>query len=256
MALAALGLTVAVVATPKSKRTSSKTEKPDQDYNPDYPSDWEARADLIWSLAHDVAEVTGWDKLPEFLLANAYTESRGNPMACAAPCGKNSARGLFQLRPTSGFAGELAHLADEEPGLLFDPRWNIALAAWYLYRLRNYGYSGQEIDWLALRRGEALPRLVSDVDEEASVNKYEDGERSADVRERLESALYAVGLPESFMYQPAFPSSFSWPGIDVVLDAVGAPAPTAVAGARRIVTARGMGHRNLHGQRVFEVKLS
>lgn len=253
-ALAALGLTVAVVATPKKKGTSSK-KKEKETYNPDYPSNWDARADLIWELALNVVDVTGWNELPEFLLANAYTESRGNPMACAAPCGKNSARGLLQLRPTSGFAGDLAYLADEEPDLLFDPRWNVALAAWYLYRLRNYGYQGQDIDWLALRRGEALPRLVSDVEEEAKVDGYSDGERSADVRERLESAMYAVGLDESFMYRPAFPSGFSWPGIDVVLDAVGAPAPAAVAGARRIAKASRMGHRNMHGQRVFEVQL-
>ena len=156
---------------------------------------------------------------------------------------------------TSGFAGELAYLVDEDPDLLFDPRWNLALGAWYLYRLRNYAFSGQTIDWLALRRGEALPRLVKDVDEEASVSGYDDGERSADVRERLEKAVYAVGLPESFIYQQAFPSGFHWPGIDAVLDAVGASAPAPVSGRRRkLKKVRRMAHRNQFGERVFEVQ--
>jgi soluble lytic murein transglycosylase-like protein len=255
MAVGALGL--ASMASSRRKSGSKSTPSP-SNYDPDYPSDWDARADRVWDLAWDISDVTGWgDGLPLFMLATAYTESRGNPMACAAPCGSNSARGLFQVRPKSGFYGDLAYLATDDPNLLFDPAWNAAMAAWYLYRLRKYAYDGQEVDWLALRRGMALPRLVADDDEQASVKGYADGERSADTRERLESALYAVNIEESFMYEPAFPDTFSWPGIDVVLDAVDAPSPAAVAGARaaQIRQARGLGIRNRFGQRVVEAGL-
>jgi len=260
LGLALLGVAAFGIASSGSRGLGGRTKKknPPSSYDPDYPKDWEARSDLVWNLGWDIADVTGWGEgLPMFLLAVAYTESRGNPMACAAPCGSNSARGLFQVRPKSGFAGDLAPLATDDPNLLFDPRWNAALAAWYLYRLRNYAYSGQKIDWIALRRGMALPRLVSDDEEKAAVKGYANGERSEDVRDRLEQALYAVNIEESFMYEAAFPSGFSWPGIDAVLDAVGAPSPTAVSGSRvaQIRKSRDLGIRNRFGQRVMEAGL-
>jgi hypothetical protein len=258
LALLGIGLLgLASMGKSGGRRKSKSTPSPSS-YDPDYPADWDARADRVWDLAWDISDVTGWgDGLPLFMLATAYTESRGNPIACAAPCGSNSARGLFQVRPKSGFYGDYAYLATDDPNLLFDPAWNAAMAAWYLYRLRKYAYDGQVIDWLALRRGMALPRLVADDEEEASVSGYADGERSADTRERLEAALYAVGIEESFMYEPAFPDTFSWPGIDVVLDAVGAPSPGTVAGARaaQIGQVRSLGIRNRFGQRVVEADL-
>ncbi len=168
--------------------------------------------DRIRALAQEVIDVTGWYGLDDFLVAVAWRESRGNSRACPDDdCSGNRARGWFQGRPNSFLVGEYK---GANPDLLFDEKWAVALAAWYAWRIRRRAYEGQEIDWLALRRGWRLPKLVSDVDEEEEDSPY--------VRGHFEDALIAVGLDDTFMYEPAFPKGMDWPGIDVVLKAVGA----------------------------------
>lgn len=161
----------------------------------------------IRELAAPIAAAANWPDLPDFLVAVAWTESRGNPRA-GSDVG-NAARGWFGLRPDSSRHDDLGLPVSA----LKDERWAVLLAAWYAHRLQPYAFPGQKIDWLALRRGWALPKLVSDVNETAPVKNYAPGERSADVRERLSNALEAVGLPQSFMYRPAFPPGYQWPGI-------------------------------------------
>lgn len=103
------------------------------------------------------------------------------------------------------------------------------MATWYAYRLRPYATKGQVLDWLAIARGWALPRLVDDVDETETVNatkpgtkpprKYYPGERSQDVRERLEDGLIETGQDPDWMFTRV--EVGAWPGIATVLDAVG-----------------------------------
>lgn len=157
--------------------------------------------------AQPIEQLVGWPGFSDYLRAVAWTESRGDPRACAGACGPNAARGPYGLRPDSARVSEFGG-----PSLLYSWPWSTGLAAWYAARLRYYAYSGQVIDWLALRRGWALPSLVADVNETATVTGYAPGERSRDVRERFTQALDAVGIPRAFMYQRAFPSSYRWPG--------------------------------------------
>lgn len=203
---------------------------------------WSDRSapDRIREIAGPIEETTGWHGLTDFLIAVAWGESRGNQYACAGvsratlddACSGNKARGWFQNRPSSAYADEYAFLVDDDPDLIRrDARYAVAFFVWYVYRLRNYAKKGQTVDWLAIRRGGALPRLVKDVDEEAVVDrikpgtdpprKYKPGERSADVRERFEQAVAAVGLPDDFMYERAFPPGFVWPTFEQILSLAG-----------------------------------
>lgn len=235
---AVLGVGLALVASSSSSSSSGECE-PDPPFPPEPPSpppllpptppnaptsgggwlDIDAPR-RIRALARRVIEVTGWHGFDDYLVAVSWTESRGDPQA-GSSAADNAARGWFGIRPRSGLAYQLEELAESSPNLLKEERWAVALAAWYGSRLRGYAFSGQTIDWLALRRGWALPRLVADVDEVAEVKNYLPGERSADVRRRFTTAVAKVGLDESFMYEPAFPAGFHWPGLEVVLRAVG-----------------------------------
>lgn len=163
----------------------------------------------IREIAAPIERLANWPGLGDYLAAVAWTESRGNPRACHGDCKPNSARGWFQIRPKSGRTEYLGLSSNA----LLDENTSVALAAWYAHRLRPRASEGQEIDWLAIRRGWALPGLVRDVNEQ--------NDRSPKVRARLEEGLKKSGMHESFMYQPAFPPGYYWPGIDAVLAAVG-----------------------------------
>ena len=200
MILAGLGAGAAIgIVIGIASRRGGPGPEPDE---PEPAKDWQRR---IRVYAGRIEDAYGWTGFPDFLVAVARTESGGNPRAIAKSGGSNAARGWFGLRPNN-FANLVS--ADE----LFDERTSVGLAAIYAYRLHDNGYPGQVLDWLAVRRGWALPRLVSDVDETAPVSGYADGERSGDVRERMALALSRVGLPESFMFERAFPPGFAWPG--------------------------------------------
>lgn len=179
-----------------------------------WPSDWSGRAAAIRALANRVEQVTNWPGLGDYLAATAYTESRGNPVVRAGTKA-NSATGLFQCRPKTCLVHEDELEAVQPMGgeLLKDPALAVATAAWLAWRLRNFDSPGQTVDWLAIRRGWALPRLVSDVNETE--------QRSIDVRNRFSQGVARAGLPQSFMYQRAFPSGMRWPGIWTVMDAAG-----------------------------------
>ena len=178
----------------------------------------EALRELAMPLEYEL----GWWGLGDFLAAAAWTESHGNPKAGSSGM-NNKARGLLGGRPNSMFRGKYKHFAQSNPNLLKDPRWAIATTAAYLDSLRDYAFPGQTIDWLALRRGMAFPRLVSDVNEEAKVKGYPPGRRSADTRNRFQTGIEKAGLQDEFMYEAAFPPGYQWLGLGRALQLLGAP---------------------------------
>lgn len=163
----------------------------------------------IRELAYPIGLATGFEGLGDFLVAVAWTESRGDPRACRGSCGANSERGWFQLRPNSARVFDLGLGRDA----LFDEPTQVALAAWYADRLRPFAAPGQSIDHLALRRGWVYPSRVSDVAEAYP--------RSVVTRKHFAEGIAAAGLPSSFMYTPAFSPTYAWPGIDGILELVG-----------------------------------
>jgi hypothetical protein len=168
--------------------------------------DREAAKAEIWRLGSILADELGWPGLPQFMLAQAWAESRYKRTARNPEASWNAARGVFQIRPTGAMLGT-GDPIEQNPDLLYDIATSVALDAWYLHRLHKWAQTDQ-IDWLAERRGTAYPRLVKDF--------AETHQRSIDVRRRLEKALRAVGLPKWFMHNRAFPHT--WPGIDRVFE--------------------------------------
>lgn len=157
----------------------------------------------------------GWPDLPDMLVAIAWTESRGNPAAQNNPSA-NAARGWFQLRPKSARVADVGMTASD----LKNERAAVALAAWYLYRLRNYAAAGQTLDLLALRRGMAYPFLVADVGETMSTPDAGPGVRSRGARIRFAEGIEKAGLAPEFMFHSALPPG-TWPGIEPALALVG-----------------------------------
>lgn len=160
----------------------------------------------IRQIAAPIERLAHWPGLGDFLVATAWRESRGNPRA-ANPSG---AKGWFQLFAQSARVRDLGYSSAVLTG---DERMQVALAAWYAYRLRPYATPNQNIDWSAISRGWAYPSLVDDV--------HLVHERSRANLRRFLDGVTKAGLSESFMRYPAFPTGFNWPGIDAVLAAVG-----------------------------------
>ena len=159
----------------------------------------------IRQLAAPIERMANWPGLGNYLAAISYTESRGNPRA-GSDAQNNAARGWFGIRPKSGKLDKLG-LGVEA---LKDERTAVALAAWYAERCQKYAYDGQVMDWLSVRRCWGFPKDVPKVNHPGYSNQ-------------LSVGLSKVGLPSNFMYRPAFPPGFRWPGIDAVLAAVGRP---------------------------------
>lgn len=190
----------------------------DEDYEPpeDFPKSkgWAdpAAAGEIWGRARrleDAGILPGF--LAPFLLAVAWTESRGNANAQNGTSA-NAARGWFQLRPASGLPWEFSDRSKYPADLLKNKDWAVAAAAWYAVRLLPFADKDQLVDALALRRGWALPRLVSDVDEVAVVDnpKFPNpGDRSRYTRRNFAEALERTGIGEDFMYEPV-PRPTGW----------------------------------------------
>lgn len=140
----------------------------------------------------------------------AYTEARGNPSA-GSDAFSNAARGMFGLRPTTGWNesatvdgkdrqwdeedAELAFRNGEVTGAeveaLKDLTWAVALSAHNVSRLRKY-LNGESYTLEGARRGWAYPSLVPDVD---------NSERP-ELLDRWHEALAFFGYPADFGKQP------------------------------------------------------
>lgn len=156
----------------------------------------------IRAYAERVEQIADWPGLSTYLVAVAYIESRGN--SSAGGDDGNVARGWFGIRPVSSRAADLGL----NPALaLKDEAQSVALAAWYAHRMRAEANPGQRMDWLAVRRGWGRPKDVRDTD-------------NPGYWQNLAMGLKAAGVPANFMLEPAFSSSYRWPGIEAVLQAV------------------------------------
>jgi hypothetical protein len=149
----------------------------------------------------ELADRIGWPGLADFLVAVAYWESRGNSQA--GEDDGNKARGWFGMRPVSARLGDLGLEGDA----LKEESLAVALAAWYAWRLQKYAADDQLMDWLAMRRGWYLPKLVSDVNEENTA--------SAKVHAALVEAYTKVGLDPNLMHDPSL--EYQWPGVEAVI---------------------------------------
>lgn len=132
------------------------------------------------------------DGFGEYLRVVCYTEARGNPNA-GSDAYSNAARGPFGLRPQSAWdAKSYTDLSADQIKSLKSLPWAVAQAAAYANRLYSYTDPGQTMTALALRRGWAFPRLVSDMD---------NSERP-ELVDRWSAALRALDVPASFADQP------------------------------------------------------
>lgn len=137
--------------------------------------------------------------LGTFLTAVAKFESGFNPKAV----GPTQDYGLFQiLEPT----------VDLPSSTLLTIPGSVAAAAINVRNLLvNRGAPGQKVDWYAIRRGWAIPSLVSDTrltKEKSRVNK-----------KRFDKAMQDTGIPKSFGRQRVVLGD--WPGRNEVLDIMG-----------------------------------
>lgn len=209
--MAALGLgALVLLAPPRRSRAAAKPSR-----SPERPAP--SRTELgrwadddaprrIRALADPIERLADWPGLGDYLVAVAWTESRGNPDAVA---GSTGARGWFQLIPST--AAHPRVLAD--PTLLHDERWAVATAADLVYRLAvRWGLNkGFQPDWAAIRRGWRYPSLVIDADEFDPNSKR--------VGRHFVEGLVAAGLGPGFARESPIPER--WPGRDALLQAVG-----------------------------------
>lgn len=219
------GAVLAIASSGSKKRSPTSTGNGSGDggssVDPPVPGYHWVDADAprrIRMIAAPLELSTGMFGFGDFLAAIAYLESRGNSQA-GSNAG-NAARGWFGMRPESARVKD----AGLPASALKNERQAVALAFWYGWRLRPYASPGQVIDRLALRRGWGYPFLVNDVDEQKTTPQNRTpGAYSRAVRENLVHGYQAVDVDPQVMYEAAFTSGYTWPGIHNALQIVGAP---------------------------------
>lgn len=174
--------------------------------DPNAPSRIAYYADLV-------AEVTGWgNTLRRFLIPVAYWESRGNSQACHGACELGSARGWFQLRKGAKCLENSGYTPDS---MLFSEPAQVAIAACHAYQLGTAWKSpGQKVETRDVRRGWKFPSWVK--------TSYRNDPATFHNRDSYMETLQVMGDTPNFAYAPMFPPGFYWPGLDAVLEAVGA----------------------------------
>ncbi len=101
--------------------------------------------------------------LSDYLLGVAYGESRFTPTAQNGE-ERNSARGLFQMRPDTAFRKNngLEHLRNK-PEKLLDRKMAMVTAIDYIAAAgKRAQKEGVQIDWAAVRRWWVYPKLLTD----------------------------------------------------------------------------------------------
>lgn len=153
----------------------------------------------IHAIARPIELAMNWPGLGTYLAAISWIESRGNPKA-GTTAADNRARGWFGMRPASARIEELGL----PRSALQSERESVALAAWYAYRCIKYGYPGQQLTWLAVRRCWNRPQDTDNVGSDISIANLTEG-------------LDRTGVSRDFMHALAFPPGFQWLGIETAL---------------------------------------
>lgn len=128
--------------------------------------------------------------------------------------------GWYGFLPATALAVRGGVYDNSDPYLVFDPvHSTVMLLDFILRKIDNSDWRSMPEDkqnWLAVRRSMAASQYMTDWNE----NK----ERSQEVRQRLEAALKASGIPNSFMYQTIDMSHYKKIGAAGVLKALGVKA--------------------------------
>lgn len=155
--------TVILLAASKGKKRRTYAKKK-------FTGDREEIRQWVYNNAKAYSEEYGvFPGLEDFLMGVGYRESRFTPTAQNGT-ERNSARGLFQMRPDSAFRSTngLTHLR-EKPELLLEKEWAMVTAIDYIARAAERSkQEGIPIDFMAVRRWWALPKLLWDKDLESS----------------------------------------------------------------------------------------
>jgi hypothetical protein len=196
LALVPFGLIVAM-ASPKDAQASGTTGNVNWK-DADAPS-------RIRQYAAPIEAAAGWEGLGDFLVALAFTESRGNSQALGD--GGNSG-GWFQMKKGARCVDAMGLTATElsksSEGL------QVLLAACHAHRLGTaWQSSGQAVEWRDVRRGWAFPKWVKE--------SYRQSSETKNNRTRFARGIRAAGLPASFANRRTFPSGFEWPGLSELL---------------------------------------
>ena len=199
LALLPIGLLVAM-ASPKDAQASGGSDGVWKDA--DAPR-------RIREHAAPIEAASGWVGLGDFLVALAFTESRGNPRALGDG---GTSGGWFQMKSSAKCVDALGLTASElsqAPEAL-----QVVLAACHAHRLGTVWMSqGQDVEWRDIRRGWRFPRWVQAA--------YRTRSESRNTHKRFLQGIKAAGLPASFATGTAFPAGFNWPGLSGLLDLVG-----------------------------------
>lgn len=151
-----------------------------------------------------------------FLIPVSFIESRFNPDAGSSAL-NNAARGSLGLRPDSAFNFRNGLTALQgQPNLLKDPRWAVAMAADYTRRLLRFNVEPSrrdQVTWTDIRRGWALPKLA---------DPARSGSRPGNRAQFLE-AIEKTGTSPALA--DARVELGDWPGVQAVLNTLGAPSP-------------------------------
>jgi len=127
-------------------------------WNPKYANRQQEQAQ-IFQMGRRIEAMGILPGFAYFLIPCAFIESRFNP-AAQNGTSPNAARGWFGMRPESAFNWKngLTHLATQQPNLLKNKAWAVAMAADYTYRLIRYNTRpGQKVTWKDIRRGWGIP---------------------------------------------------------------------------------------------------
>jgi len=155
--------------------------------------------------AAPIEAASGWYGLGDFLVALAFTESRGNREALGDG---GTSGGWFQMKRGAKCVdamGLTARELAEAPEAL-----QVLLAACHAHRLGTvWASSGQEVRWDDVRRGWAFPKWVQET--------YRGSSETRNNRRRFDRGIKAAALPASFATSQAFPPGFEWPGLTELL---------------------------------------